>query len=206
MTSDTPLSPEEEEVCGCVQANRMNLGRFFEDFTLAVQLFELLERGGGPPRVGIFGGVFIKYRMIAAKEGALSIFHFGNSLDALRKQVVRCPIYRGSVDTLKLKQAFSLFNKRFPHANNTRHAIAHAGEVWASPAKAREHRQKEDYASAGVSSVAGGFLMAGLSERTYSVGWEGKVFEVHMDATTIQKLSEVLHLVNSAFPPVPSMT
>jgi hypothetical protein len=203
MTDDAPLAPEEEEICGCVAANRMNLHRFLGEFTLAVQLFELLERGGGPPSVGVSGGVFIQFRMIAAKEGALSIYHFGNSLGALRKQVVMCPRTRNLTDTAKLKEAFGLFNKYFPHANNIRHAIAHAGEVWASPAKAREHRQKEHYASAGIASAAGGFRIAVLYERTYSVGWEGKVFEVHMDVSTIQKLTEVSNLAASAFPQVP---
>ena len=68
-----------------------------------------------------------------------------------------------------------------------------------STATAKEHRQKEAYASPGLFSAAGGFLTAGLFERTYSVGWAGKVFEVQMDVATIQKLSDVLSVAASAF-------
>lgn len=199
MAHNAPLSPEEEEICACVSINRLNLQRFVGDLAVAVQLFELLERGGGPPSVGVFGGVFIQYRIIAAKEAALNIYHFGNSLDALRRQVYICPTTHSVVDAGKLKQAFSLFNRYFPHANNTRHAVAHAGEIWGSPAKAREHRQRETYVTAG-GFTSGGFLTAMLFEKTYSVGWEGKVFEVHMDTPTIQKLIEVMSLAHSAFP------
>ncbi len=200
MTDDDLLSPEEEEICLCVSANRLNLAGFVKSFVQAIQLFDLLERGSGPPSVGVFGGIFIEYRIIAAKEGAMNIYHFGCTPDALRHQVGRCPRTRTIVDARKLKQAFILFNRHFPHANNTRHAVAHAGEIWTSPAKAREHRQKKAYVSTGGSIAAGAFLSAMLFERTYSVGWAGMVFEVQMGESTTQKLVDVLSLAHSAFP------
>lgn len=201
MAQDASLSPEEEEVCGCVSVNRMNLSSFLEDFALAVQLFDLLERGGGPPSVGVFGGVFINYRMIAAKEGAMNIFHFRCSLEALRRQVVMCPRTRGIVDVKRLKKAASHFNQQFPHAENVRNAVAHAGEIWASTKTAREHRQQRDYTSPqGSFSAAGSFLSAMLTDRTFSIGWKGAVFEVRMHTETANELAKITVLALSAFP------
>src|SRR4051812_12686370 len=79
----------EQEAHACIAVNRLNLSRFFEEFQRSVRLFELLERGGGPPSAGVLGGEFIHYRIIAARDGALNIFHFGCALEAVRKQLYR---------------------------------------------------------------------------------------------------------------------
>ncbi|WP_147283735.1 hypothetical protein [Bosea caraganae] len=191
-------SVDEDAFCDCVSANRLNLQRFLDEFVETVQLFELLERGGGPPSVGVFGGVFIKFRIIAAKQGALSLFHFKNSLEALREYIYRCPRTR-YVDGKKLREAKSLFDRYFPNADNTRNAVAHAGEIYKSPAAIRQHEQKQDYRGIGVFSAAGGLSIQSLYERTYAIGWIGQVFEVHMDTSSIQKLAEVLNIVEEAF-------
>lgn len=199
MTDDAPLSPHEEDICACVRMNRVNLQTFLGNFAYAAQLFQLLERGGGPPQVGVFGGVFIQFRIIAAKEGALNIYHLGCSLDALRGQVGRCPETRG-LDAIKLREADKLFKRHFPNADTIRHAIAHAGEVWTSPARAKQHQLHEDHSWVGGFVSAGDYQVSGLFERTYSLQWGGRMFEVQMDASTVQKLSDVLALVHSAFP------
>jgi hypothetical protein len=157
MADDAPLPPHEGEICACVGMNRVNLHTFAQGFALAAQLFELLERGGGPPQVGVFGGVFIQYGIVAAKEGALNIYHFGCSLDALRGQVGRCPSTRGTVDIVKLRQADKLFKRHFPNADTIRHAVAHAGEIWTSPARAKQHQLRENHSWAGGAVSAGSY-------------------------------------------------
>lgn len=99
------MSPAEMAFCQCLAANRSNLGSFCEAFSTAAQLFELLERGGGPPSAGVLGGPFIQFRIIAAKESAMNIFHFGNTLDAIKKQIPRCPTSQNTVDVTKVREA-----------------------------------------------------------------------------------------------------
>lgn len=91
MPHDGCVTPLEAAYCDCLAANRLNLSRFYDGFVLAEQLFELLERGGGPPTLGVLGGTFIQFRTIAAKEGAMNIFHFGNTLLAIKRQIPLCP-------------------------------------------------------------------------------------------------------------------
>jgi hypothetical protein len=113
--------------------NKANLTRFLDEFRMSVALFELLERGGGPPSVGVFGGEFMNYRMIAARDGALNIFHFGCSLEALKKQLARCPSLASRTNAVKLRNAIKQFGSYFPHADNVRNAVAHAGSFFLLP-------------------------------------------------------------------------
>lgn len=204
MSETPPLSPEEEDACLCVGSNRANLGRFIDEFSLAVLLFEVLlfeflERGGGPPSVGVFGGVFVQFRIVAAKEGALAIFHFAETLRALRKMLPMCPTAKGSVDLAKVRSALGVFEKRFPHVDNTRHGVAHAGEVWKNPKAMRLYQQRKDYCSDGGFVAAGGWLTSGLHDRTFSVSWGGDVFVVQMDHSTTNTLLQVRSMVEAAF-------
>lgn len=199
VTDAAPLSSNEEEICSCVSMNRANLQTFASGFIRAGRLFELLERGGGPPHLAVFGGEFVDFRAIAAKEGALNVYHFGCSLSALRGQVGRCPRTQGVVSASKLKDADKLFKKHFPNADTIRHAVAHAGEVWASPERAARHRLRKDHIWIGGFTGAGTHQFSGLFNRTYALQWEGRVFEVEIDVSTGQKLLDVVFLVESAF-------
>jgi hypothetical protein len=87
MSIDTLIPPDEKDAYGCIVANRANLFRFEHDLARSTALFEFLERGGGPPSAGVLGGEFTIWRMIAARDGALNIYHFGCSLDAIKKQL-----------------------------------------------------------------------------------------------------------------------
>jgi hypothetical protein len=179
--------------------NRLNLVRFLDEFQKSVALFELLERGGGPPSVGVFGGPFIHYRMIAARDGALNIFHFGCSLEAIKKQLPKCASMAQRSDAVKLRNAVKQFKNYFPHADNVRHAIAHAGELFSSPEKIKANEQKSDHQGIGFSSLAGGHLIGAIYERTYSVSNHGLVFSVTLDNESIAKLVHIVSLVDDAF-------
>jgi len=188
----------DDDARNCVLINRANLTHFLNEFQISVALFELLERGGNPS-AGVFGGVFIQYRIIAARDGALNIFHFGCSLDAIKKQLPRSPSLVRQTDAIKLRNAVKQFNSFFPHADNVRHAVAHAGEMFRSPQRMKENEQKTDHKGVGFSSVAGGFLIGALYERTYSVSNLGQIFSVTLDSGAVQKLAKVILLVDEAF-------
>lgn len=197
IPSTSVLSREDFDICTCVSVNRLNLTRFVEEFHVAVQLFELLERGGGPPSVGVFGGVFTNFRLIAARDGALSLYHFSCSLEALQSLLIRCPTTRNS-DLKALKTAAKVFRRAFPNAAALRHAVAHAGEVFANPARMKEHIQQQDFNSPGGFSSAGGYLSAQLFERRFSIGWQGKVFTVTMDISSVVTLAAIQAMAQAA--------
>ena len=75
VPDDAPTSsaPKVISHVGCVYINYFNMSQFLERFRRSVKLFEFPERGGAPPSVGVFGGEFIQYRIIAARDGALNL-------------------------------------------------------------------------------------------------------------------------------------
>jgi hypothetical protein len=91
-----------DEAEDCVSRNVVNLYRFFAEFQLSVERFELLERGRDH-RASV-GGQFIKYRIIAARAGALNLYHFGCSLEAMEEQIPLSRTLQGRVTAQRIKQ------------------------------------------------------------------------------------------------------
>lgn len=193
------IPPEESEAYHCIIANKFNLGRFLEQFQISVSLFELLERGGGDSSVGVLGGIFIKYRIIAARDGGLNIYHFGCSLEAIKKQLPTCRTLSKKIDAIKVRNTVKQFAAYFPHCDNVRHAVAHAGEVFSSPESMRGHTQRSDHKGVGFESAAGSIFGEALYERTYSVSNNGQIFSVMLDQASIDKLGHIISLMNDAF-------
>jgi len=184
----------------CIAMNRMNLGIFLEEFQTAVNLFTLLERGGGPPSVGVFGGVFSQYRCIAAREAALVIYHFGCTLNAINKLFPYSSEVKSHASIDIIVSAISHFRHSFPHANEIRQSIAHAGELFNSVPKLRASGQRREETFHG-GSVGGPnvILRAALYERTFTVGKAGSTFSLAVDDSSTMKLINIIQMVNDAF-------
>jgi hypothetical protein len=182
-----------------VDFNRMSLGLFFKEFQNSAALFELLERGGGPPTVGIFGGVFVQFRIIAARDAAMNLFHFRSSLQGLTRQIPHCPSYGSSQTLGKISGALVRFDQYFPKTDNIRNAIAHAGQLNNAPSKMKGNEQRKQRRANGIESGPGGIFLHGLFERTYTIGKSGKLLSLQVDGSSIMKIAETVQLVNSAF-------
>jgi|ERR1700730_3321273 len=189
--------PDDRDVKVCILKNMLGLSIFLEQFKKAVALFELLERSDPP--VGVLENELFTYRMIAARDGALSIFHFKCSLEAIKKQLPRCRSIAAKVDAVKIRDSVKQFSAFFPHTDNVRHAIAHAGERFSSPERMKEHSMKVARYGPGFAIDEGGYLLSALHERTYSVGNLGEIFSVRLDQTAISNLQAVISSVQQAF-------
>jgi hypothetical protein len=175
----------------------IGLTLFLEQLKKAIALFELLERSD-PIARGLDNDLFT-YRMIAARDGALSIFHFKCSLEAIKKQLPRCPSIAAKVDAVKIREALKQLSAFFPHTDNVRNAIAHAGERFSSPERIKEHSMKLPRYGPGFAIDEGGHLLSALHERTYSVGNLGEVFSLTLDQTAVSNLQQVISSVQQAF-------
>lgn len=191
---DRPLTADD-----CISMNRFNLRVFCEKFQTAVDLFTLLERGGGPPNVGILGGVFIQYRIIASHEAALNAYHFKCSLEAVINLLPKSHDSKIYVNVADIQSALSTFKDSFPHTDNIRHAIAHAGELYNSVPKFKTSHQRNDVTFQGGSSGKGGIFGVALFERTFTVGKAGSIFSLLVDNSSTIKLDNIIKLVDSAF-------
>jgi len=198
MSGNPPVPENKIDIGPCISINRANLGNFMRAFQTSAALFELLRRGGGPPTVGEFGGVFSLYRIIAARDAALNLYHFKCCLVAIKNQLPRSPVLSATVDARALRNALRQFNKYFKNCDNVRNAIAHAAEIFSSPEIMRRNEQKMPRSGHGF-SIGAGWLTNAIYETTYSVGIEGDVFSVQVDNTSVGKLAHVIALVDLAF-------
>jgi hypothetical protein len=193
------FSEDEKSIVECITFNRNNLSTFVGNFYYSVALFELLERGGNPS-AGVSGGVFINYRMIAARDGALNIFHFGKTLEAIKLCVPRCPPSALIVNTENVDCAIQQFKECFPNIDYIRHAIAHAGELNNAPTKLKASTTRKSRQAHGISVGPGGIFSHGLFEKSYHVSRSGKIFTVTIDQATLDKLVAIGKLVTNAIP------
>ena len=175
---------------------------FETQFSRAVALFDLLERADPP--LDVLEGESFAYRMIAARDGALSVYHFKRCLDAIKKQLPRSRSLSAAVDSSKISAIVKRFAVPFPHADNVRHGIAHAGETFSSPEKMEFSSMKVPRCGPGFAVDEGGYLLAALHGRTYSVGNKGDVFSVTPNDVATSNLSTVRTSVTEALPTGPS--
>lgn len=72
------------------------------------------------------------WSMVAAKQAALSLWHFRKALDELREAVNADPAIRAVADTRRIKNAIeTTFRSKFPDWDEMRFGVAHAAEMQA---------------------------------------------------------------------------
>jgi hypothetical protein len=171
-------------------------GHIVEQFRTAIALFDLLERTDPP--LNVLKNEYHTYRMIAARDGALCIFHFKCCLEAIKKQLSRSKSLSSLVDRVKIRETLKRFTVLFPHADSARHAIAHAGEVFKSPESMKQHGMKVSRYGPGYAVEAGGYLLSSLHGRTYSVGNKGEIFSVTLDDKALANLKSIQSAISEA--------
>jgi hypothetical protein len=188
MSIEELIPDEEWDAYLCISINRANLSRFVMDFANSIELFEFLERGGRPKSAGVLGGQFAKWRIIAARDGALNTYHFGCSLKAIQKQLPTCPTLNSRLNAIAIRNIVKEFKSSFPHCDTIRHAIAHAGECHKTPRKLKQNTDE-----------TGGFAFGSIHNRTYTIGFEGARFSVTMDTSALRKLSNIREAIEDEF-------
>jgi hypothetical protein len=192
--------PDDQSIKVCVLKNLGSLLVFETQFNRAVTLFDWLKHTDFPLD-GLESENFA-YRMIAARDGALSVFHFKCCLEAIKKQLPRSKSLSVLVDTVKIRETLKRFSVLFPHSDNVRHGIAHAGELLSSPERMKQNGMKVSRYGPGFAVHEGGYLLAALHDRTYSVGNLGEVFSLTLDHVAISNLRTVRSSVEEALHPL----
>ncbi len=194
------ISASEQSTFDCALHNKERLFGFIADFQDALNLFDFLGRGGGFPAAATSGAMRI-WQIIAARDGALNIYHFKCTVEAIRNQLSRCRSVP-NVDPQRVRDALKIFRREFQNVENVRHAIAHAGELNDTPAKmAKQKLTPHVIQKHGLSGPPqGGDLRCALHDRKFSVGHEGDVFSVLLDQQTTATLMQIKSMVDSAFP------
>ena len=82
------------------------------------------------------------WQKMAARDGALSIYHFGQAGEAVRKSLPTCAALNAKVDHDALKVALADFRKAFNRYEAIRHVVGHVADWSATRALRRKHSHK----------------------------------------------------------------
>jgi hypothetical protein len=142
------------------------------------------------------------WTMMAARDGALTIYHFGSTIDGIKRSLPSCPALNGQVDRQKLRNTSKLLNAKFPGYIAIRNVVSHYGDFSKTMAAQTSHAVKGPFMAGGFGSEeqAGVTYLAGnINEDRYTVTFDGKAFTYRLNRSAVVALSEVRELAYSAF-------
>lgn len=187
-----------------------------DDFAAALSLFgdtgRRLRAMGGDPRASANHpeheafwddlAELGRWQVVAARDGAMTIFHIAKTMQGIRRSVARHPVLRNGVDHGKLRSANKMFRRAFPSFEGIRHGIAHSAEMDRSPehhdANAFAGPRPEGWPRAGEHDVV---LRTGdLEGARFSLTWEGSVLSYEISGATMAALREIAAEFFGGFP------
>lgn len=194
-----------------------SLGEYEHRFWLALQLFEnaLAEKADLARQVE-FGALdlgtldlktntLLGWRKMAARDGALAIYHFGQALDAIGSSLKECPTVRACTDHTKLRLVRTQFHAHFPSAHSIRHVIGHHADIGAAIEWSAKHSVRGPYqATFGGTAIrildhAHIVFCDNLYDHTYVVTYDGAVHSYQITAETSDTISKIRQKTYSAF-------
>jgi hypothetical protein len=178
----------------CVQINYRSLLRFDKEFLAALSLLGQttleMAKNGAEKRLG--------WTSIAHNHAALSVWHFGKSLHTVRAYAGLASAACGQpAETNLMRAAWKRYCTEFPHVDNVRHAIAHAGELNSTPEKMATHTVSR---GATFGYIVGDGQLVGSAK--LRIGFQGKWFELDVGMTTATTLEQIISQVDQALPPL----
>ncbi len=131
-----------------------SLMSYGDDFRSALALFDHCQSEIAKAKsTGVRPSVpLMEWQFIAARDGAMSVFHFGKIFEAVNSCLGRCPTLLGMVNRPILKSARKLLRETFPNVETVRHAVAHSAELMKDRDSMEANALKGPY-------NAGGFLI-----------------------------------------------
>jgi hypothetical protein len=142
---------------------------------------------------------FLKWHLIAAREGALRLGDFPDQLSSVNGY---------------LKQAFgdevqkvtpspdSRFQELFPNIKSVRHSAAHSAQQMKNQKRSKSHGFSGNYEDKNVSAenVGGLIMQDNVFGRDYVATWEGRIVKYEVSMDSVEKLEEVKKLVIKKVP------
>ena len=143
----------------------------------------------------------IAWSRIAARDGAMTMFHYGKCTALINRSVPKALQTMSSAQ--KRKIGAKLFASLFPDFDDMRHSVAHAAEFYNDPAERLKHvvegaAIKSDALNIGNPSA--GVILAGTMEgRRFQSTMDGRVVAYELTEKTLGSLNSVTQYYYSAF-------
>lgn len=119
-------SEQERSDTFAVQGQLHDLASYIDHFKSALSLLDTAQHhlstpSGDQERIGVLSD----WKLIAARDGAMTIFHFGDTLQLVRKTVGLCKTLLGLIDPKALKRHCDYFESQFRNFDSLRHSVSH---------------------------------------------------------------------------------
>ncbi|MEH2522038.1 hypothetical protein V1279_007611 [Bradyrhizobium sp. AZCC 1610] len=195
------LPPAEHPGAMVLIFNLVQISRLVDDFGAAVALLDYVEKSAAdvnavspgtskPIEIARVVHVLRLWNGMAGRDAAMTVFHFGKTLAAIRSGLNSLPSIIDDVEHTRLRAAAKRFRQDFPNFEKTRNGTGHRAELTASVNSLSEH-------------LAGGeFIFDGLEDRTYTITYEGSHRTLVIDHQTRGNLAETANEVFAAFPKI----
>lgn len=201
-TLDVKSLPQTERKAGHnLQGLLFHLAFYHHDFCAAVELFDHARLESG--RAALMGkdSWAEDWRTIAARDGAMTIFNFGEALDAISFQEL--PTLRRQTDHDRLRQARKLMKTHFPNRVYIRHSVGHSAQMTRSVPEMEKHSVRGPYEIFTGAPLGDNRTLVNirnsLRDRTFINTYEGKIFSYEISTETIKDLNEIRFMTYSAF-------
>lgn len=180
---------ERDDVHHCY-ACLEDLSRYCNDFSGALGLFTLCAQVGHP-----------EWNMIAAKDGAMTIYHFAKAMDGANTWCFRSPTLASMVKRQYLGDGFKLLGSYFPRFEAVRHAVAHAGDITKNPKWLASHSfTGSHHGQAIVLHNVGGMVIRNLLDNNkFKATFDGAIQEYEISDKTLSVLNEIREMFFRAF-------
>jgi hypothetical protein len=194
------------------------LGWYEHQFRHALALFNGCLEGRSPlpanpndlpkwPIIEAESHTLSAWKTMAARDGAMSIYHFGQALAAIPPWMRNCPTIRALVNPVAVRLARKSFLAALPSYDAIRHAVGHAADLNSTIKKRDTHSivppwrhswGNTTYEVIGSKPVR---WTEQLIERAYCVSFDGTVHQYEISDQTLDALTKVRERIYTAFEP-----
>lgn len=129
---------------------------------------------------------------MAGREAAMTVFHFGKSLSAIRASMKSTPTIMAEADHNSLREAAKLLEREFPNYDLARHAAGHRAEAMASLEELKKHAVELGDKQQFIPGI--------VIDHDYIATFEKKELRVALTENSRRKLAQIEALAYAAFP------
>ena len=193
------LPEEERDAADTLFFLILDLDKYACNFEAAINLFEFARAEA----LTAGHNQAVQWSFIAARDGAMTIYHFGQALQHMRNTLGLCPTVKSLVDPRVLRLAGKKFNSRFRDYESLRHAVAHSGDFWRQGVDVIRNAMKKLRVGPFVlvSKNAHVVIRESLLDRRFTTTIEGRQVSYEISGETLKNLVGIKDEIFSAFRP-----
>lgn len=202
----TEVLPEQERNAARVIGSNLSMLDFQVDaFFAALSLFDHCMTLSAPPDHPARA-----WMHVAARDGAMSIYHAQIALDGVRVCLRQCPTFDQHVDKTALRLAGRALSEHFGGLDKLRDSIAHISEQHHSPERHAKNALFGEHASGTFfrqsPQTNGTTITAALKGRTFINSWRGQLYSYDLSSKSYGHLVEARTQTYRAIAPAADYT